>query len=170
MRWDRLFADVEALAQADEHMRFDADVQDRTRAEHAGVDLAARLLTAVGSELAVTTTAGETVRSHVVDACAQWLLMGATGPQELIPTAAIAQVVGLPRQVSDVGEVTRRLGLGFALRALARDRVRVVVHAHGVQLAGLLGVVGADYVEVNPAVGPVVVVPMSAITRVRSAL
>lgn len=170
MRWDKLFADVEALAQAEEHYRFDADVQDRTRAERATVDLAARLLSAIGSELSITTIAGDTIRAEVVDACAQWVLMGPTGPQELIPTAAIAHVVGLPRLASEVGEVSRRLGLGHALRALARDRVRVVVYAQGIQIAGLIGVVGADYVEVTPSIGPVAVVPTAVITRVRSAL
>ncbi len=89
--------------------------------------MAERLLTARGKPVALTLRHGETVHGVVVDAAVQWLLLGATGPQTLVPMRAVALVTGLPPRTSHVSEVERRLGIGHALRALARDRARVVV-------------------------------------------
>lgn len=169
MRWDDLFADLEAQMGAAEHAQFQAEVQDLTRSERAGIELASRLVSAKGQQVGVTLRDGETVRGVLVDAAAQWLLIGASGPQTLVPLHAIALVSGLPPRTSELSEVDKRLGMGHVLRALARDRARVIVDTAGQSVAGLVGVVGADYIEVSTAVGSSAVVPMAAITRVRSA-
>ena len=170
MRWDDLFADLESQLVAAESAQFRSDVQDLTRSERAGVELTARLLNARGGSVTLTLRDGESVRGVVVDAAAQWLLLGATGPQTLVPMSAIAMAAGLPARSAEVTEVDRKLGIGHALRALARDRARVVVSAGASEVAGVIGVVGADYIEVSTAVGASVAVPMAAITLVRSAL
>ena len=47
-----------------------------------------------------------------------------------------------------------RLGLGSALRALARDRARVTVHlVDGSAVAGTIDRVGADFLEVRDRSG-----------------
>src|SRR6478609_7446927 len=48
MRWDRLFDDLEAQAEADEARARDAEVADRVRRERAQLDLHTRLLAHVG--------------------------------------------------------------------------------------------------------------------------
>ena len=169
MRWNDLFADLEAQMGAAENAQFQAEVQDLTRSERATVELAARLLSARGMAIALTLRDGEIVRGILVDAAAQWLLVGETGPQTLVPLSAVVMVKGLPPRSTELSEVDRRLGLGHALRALARDRERVIVDTGAGSAAGLVGAVGADYIEVSTSVGSSVAVPMAAITRVRSA-
>ena len=78
-------------------------------------------------------------------------------------------VSGLPPRTTELTEVDKRLGIGHALRALARDRARVIVDTAAGSASGLVGVVGADFIEVSTAVGASVAVPMAAITKVRAA-
>jgi len=154
---------------AAEHAQFRAEVQDLTRSERATVELATRLLSARGTSVALTLRDGELVRGVLVDAAAQWLLVGATGPQTLVPLSAVVMVSGLPPRSTELSEVDRRLGIGHALRALARDRARVFVGTAAGSVSGVIGAVGADFIEVSTSVGSSVAVPMAAITRVRSA-
>lgn len=169
MRWNDLFADLEAQIDAAELASFDAEVRDLTRSERASVELAARLVHARGTSVTVTLLDGETVHGVLVDAAVGWLLVGATGPQTLVPLHAVALVSGLGPRTAALTDVDRRLGMGHALRALARDRARVVVATAAGDVAGVIGVVGADYIEVSTGVGTSVAVPMQAIMRVRSA-
>jgi len=168
MRWDDLFSDLEAQLGAAQDAQFQADVSDLTRSERASIELAERLLTARGRSVALTLRDGEAVQGVVVDAAVQWLLLGASGPQTLVPMRAVALVSGLPPRTSHVTEVERRLGIGHALRALARDRARVVIDFGAGEVTGLIAVVGADYVEVSTSVGAMSAVPIDAIMRVRS--
>ena len=170
MRWDHLFADLESQLGATQEAQFQADVSDLTRTERAAIELAERLLTAHGTSVSLTLKDGESVRGVVVDAAAQWLLLGASGPQTLVPMGAIALVSGLPPRTSHLTEVERRLGIGHVLRALARDRARVIVDFGVGEVTGLIAVVGADYVEVSTSVGAMSAVPIDAIMRVRSAV
>ncbi|MBC7298201.1 MAG: hypothetical protein H5T82_04835 [Demequina sp.] len=170
MRWDDLFSDLEAQLSAAQDAQFQADVSDLTRSERASIELAERLLTARGQSVALTLRDGEMVRGVVVDAAVQWLLLEAGGPQTLVPMRAVALVSGLPPRTSHVTEVERRLGIGHALRALARDRARVIVDFGVGEVTGLIAIVGADYVEVSTSVGAMSAVPIDAIMRVRSAM
>lgn len=170
MRWDDLFLDLEAQMDAATDAQFQADVSDRTRSERASIELAERLLTARGEQVTLTLRHGETVQGVVVDAAVQWLLLGASGPQTLVPMRALALVSGLPPRTTHVSEVERRLGIGHALRALARDRARVIVDFGTGEVTGLIAAVGADYVEISTSVGAMSAVPIDAVMRVRSAL
>jgi len=170
MRWDDLFSDLEAQLGAAHDAQFQADVSDLTRSERASIELAERLLTARGRSVALTLRDGDMVHGVVADAAVQWLLLGASGPQTLVPMRAVALVSGLPPRTSHVTEVERRLGIGHALRALARDRARVIVDFGAGEVTGLIAVVGADYVEVSTTVGSMSAVPIDAIMRVRSAV
>lgn len=170
MRWDALFLDLEAQMSAAKDAQFQADVSDRTRSERATIELAERLLTAKGKPVVLTLRHGQIVQGIVVDAAVQWLLLGATGPQTLVPMRAVAMVTGLPPRTTHVSEVERRLGIGHALRALSRDRARVIVDFGAGEVTGLIATVGADYVEISTSVGATSAVPTDAVMRVRSAL
>jgi hypothetical protein len=180
MRWEALFADMEAQLDAARVADLAAEVADLTRAERATVALVARLRAAAGTALAVRVGGGEVVTGSVLDVAEQWLLL-ADGPRRaLVPLAMVQAVSDLPlaAQPSDGGVVGRRLTLGHALRALARDRVVVRVALDGGEVVGRLDRVGADHVDVTGvtdrsgarprADGPCWTVPIAAIRVVRA--
>lgn len=180
MRWERLFADLEA--QLDEAVAVDlrAEVADRTRAEQADVWLADRLRAAAGGEVALHLRGGEVVAGRVEDVGPEWVVLSGARGQALVPLAAAGSVAGLPRRVAPpAGEVLRRLTFRSALRALARDRAPVRVVVPGAELAGTLDRVAGDHVDLalHPpgearrpgAVLEVRAVPLAALLVVRTA-
>jgi len=180
VRWERLFADLEA--QLDEAVAVDlrAEVADRTRAEQADVWLADRLRAAAGAEVVVHLLGGEVVAGRVEDVGPEWVVLAGAPGQALVPLGAVGSVAGLPRRVAPpAGEVLRRLTLRSALRALVRDRAAVRVSVTGAELAGTLDRVAGDHVDLalHPvgearrpgAVLEVRAVPLAAVLVVRSA-
>jgi hypothetical protein len=174
MRWETLFDDMEAQLAAVDRAGVRADVADLVRAERATVRLADRLRASVGRLQRLRVAGGEPVEGELVDVSEQWVLL-AQGPERriLVPMAAIAAVAGVgPYVAPEPGQVERRLGLGHALRVLARDRTAVVVRTGDIELVGRLGGVGADHVEVTvPGPGGAAVswiVPFDALRWVRS--
>ena len=176
VRWERLFADLEAQLAAARLADDRAGLADLVRAELAMVALADRLRAAVGSSIAlrVGDLPGErdaVVRGDVVDVGAGWVLIGSPwAKQALVPMAAVVAVGGLPVDVAPpAGPVESRLGLGHALRALARDREQVRVCTSAREMVGRLERVGADHVDVvggRPAAAWTV--PLAAIRVVRA--
>jgi hypothetical protein len=191
VRWDALFADLEA--QLDAAVAAGDDVAGLVRAEVARTDLADRLRAHAGAAVVLRLTDGQWLRGAVLEAAPQWLLLaegatgepgghplgGSTGRQVLVPLTALERVGGLSRAVAPPpGAVERRLGLGAALRALSRDRVPVGLLLAGGALSGTIDRVGADHLDlaVHPAgearraaaVTEVAVVPFAALLGVRS--
>ncbi len=155
---------------AEESRQFALEVAERTRVEQGAIDLAARLMGALGAEVAVTLRGGRRARGTLVAVASQWLLLGSSTAQRLIPMPAVAAVAGLPRRAVPLTEIERRLSLGAALRALSRDRAHVIVRVEGADLPGLLGAVGADHVDLRlDDGGGEVTVPFAAILEVASA-
>lgn len=144
-----------------------ADVADMTRAERASVEFAARVVASVGQSVSLTLGDANAVSGVIVDASAQWILLGATGPQTLVPMTAVAMATGVVPQAAPLSEVERRLSLGHALRALSRDRAHVVVHTRGGQARGVINAVGADHIEVSADGGASVTVPYAAMLMLR---
>jgi hypothetical protein len=180
MRWEALFADMEAQLDAARAAELAAEVADLTRAERATVALAGRLRAAHGTHLTLRVAGGEAVAGTVLEVAEQWLLL-ADGPRRaLVPVAAVQVLADLPVATRPSGhaQVSRRLGLGHALRALARDRAVVRLTADGVEAVGRLDRVGADHVDLTVgaegsrprpgAVGTAWTVPLGAIRVVRS--
>ncbi|MDM8083845.1 hypothetical protein QUV83_03575 [Cellulomonas cellasea] len=175
MRWEALFADLEAQFAAQSAAELDAQVAELTRAERATVVISDRLRDALGAHLSVRLRGGTVAEGRVLDAAPQWLLLGAHGRQALIPLAAVVVVAGLTRSVAPgPGVVEGRLTLGHALRALARDRVLVQVEVDGAELTGRIERVGADHLDLSVGHGEVarrgglVAVPFAALCAVRS--
>jgi hypothetical protein len=150
MRWEALFADMEGQLEAADAAELLAGVPDLTRAERATVTLAGRLRAARSGTVVIRVRSGELVTGSVLDVADQWLLLGDGSRRALVPAAAVTAVRGLDVGSSpDAGVVARRLGLGHALRALARDRAPVRVVTAAGELAGRLDRVGADHVDLT---------------------
>ena len=153
MRWEQLFADMEAQLAAGRLADVRADVAELARAERASVELAARARSSVGCSVRVQVGSADAVVGELVDAAPEWLLV-ATSPvrRVLVPMRAVVAVDGLVAHAAPPpGAVEARLGLGHALRALARDRAVVRVDAGGVELTGRIERVGADHLDLSDA-------------------
>jgi hypothetical protein len=183
MRWQALFDDLEAQADALAASELRAEVSDRTRQETGLLRLPDRLRETRGHPVAVSVWGAGVVHGRLVDSGTDWLLLEETGVRDvLVALAAVLGVTGVGARAGTPGaegEVGRRLDLRWALRGLARDRAGVsVVLRDGGVLAGTLDRVGADHCDVaehaageprrTGAVRQVRVVPLSALALLRS--
>ena len=101
-----------------------------------------------------------------------------SSPPSSSPGSGLPARSAPPSAAGSAGQARLRLGLGVALRALARDRAPVVVHlTGGATVEGTLERVGADFVELteHPAAeirpragGAVRTLPFAALAMVRS--
>lgn len=154
MRWDDLFRDLEAQLDAAEAAELDAEVADRTRREAAQLALVDRSRAAVGHPVVVRVLGAGPVDGVLVDVGPQWLLVAEKGGREvLVPSTAVVSLAGL-RAWSGTpgsgGQVLARLGLGHALRGIARDRLPVQVWLTDASVvSGTVDRVGADFLEVT---------------------
>lgn len=149
MRWDALFADLEAQLEADRVAELASEVADRQRGEQATVALADRVRAHAGSALRFWLRDGTVVEGAVGDAAVEWVVVHDGRTQVLVPWTGVVSVTGLSRLAAPpAGQVLARLGLRHALRALARDRAAVrLLTEHG-EVAGTIDRVGADHVDV----------------------
>jgi hypothetical protein len=180
VRWELLFADLEAFAEATERAEFQVDVADRGRAERAALTLADRLRGHLEAELAFRLLGGDVVRGRLLDVGSDWVLLD-DGCQVVLPTAAVIGVEGLSRlAAAPPDELGRRVGVGVVLRRLSRDRAPVRVGLlDGTALTGTIDRVGADHLDLARhaadelrrvgSVRGVVVVRLGALAQVRSA-
>lgn len=147
MRWDSLFLDLERQLDAAGAAGLREEVAALVRAERASVTLGDRWRYGTG-RLRVTLRCGEVVEGDRIDAGPEWLLLADGGREHLVPGHAVVAVRGLDRHVAaEAGAVARRLGLGHALRALARDRAVVRVLTAAGEEVGRIDAVGADHVD-----------------------
>lgn len=182
MRWDELFADLEAQADALDVAERAAEVAERTRIELGGIGVHDRLAAGIGTVIRVETLGGQAQSGTVVRVGPDWLLVDETaGREHVVAIAAIRSVAGLGRSsavpATGSAPVTARLGLRSALRGIARDRSPVRVHLRdGGALDATVDRVGADFVEVarhapgeprrRGEVRDVLLVPLSALAIV----
>jgi hypothetical protein len=183
MRWDDLFADLEAPAEAAAAAELAAEVQDRTRREQGLLRLVDRLRAAGDAALTLTLPGVGVVHGRLLETGPDWVLLEEVGRRELLvalPTVLGVTGVGARSEVpGSEGEVGLRLDLRWALRGLARSRTGVqLLLTDGTALAGTLDRVGADHVDLaeHPVgearragvVRQVRLVPLTALTAVRS--
>ncbi|WP_432482152.1 hypothetical protein [Kineococcus esterisolvens] len=171
MRWDDLFADLDARLAHARRMEQESEVADRWAADVASVDLLGRLL-ATDGELSVQLSDGSWVSGRTRAAGPGWVLLVAGSPvrrQVLVPTAAVCALRGLARNSVPPGAVTARRTLALALRALSSAGVGVLVRTRAGEVRGRLDRVGADHVDVVvPAEGhrAVLTVPFASLLNV----
>jgi hypothetical protein len=149
VRWEWLFSDLEALAEADDRAGFEADVGDLVRAERGAIHLRDRLRAHVGCELDLHLRRGGTLTGALLEVGADWVLLRSGTRDVLLPVAAAVAVCGLSRSaLGDEARPARPLRLSVVLRGLAGDRAPVVVElAGGLVLTGTIDRVGADHLD-----------------------
>ena len=152
VRWDRLFADLDAQLAAADAVELAAEVSDRTRREVARLHLADRARLAIGAEVSVGLGQAGTVTGRLDSGGpGWWLLRLQAGIDALICTNAVTWVTGLPALAADPDAqsvVAGRLGLNHALRGVARDRSPVtVVLRDASTCTGTIDRVGADFID-----------------------
>lgn len=188
MRWDDLFADLEARFDeiADEQML--AELTDRERSAIGQVRMVQRFAGAVGGQVRVRTAAGQILTGSMSQAGPDWLLLGQhAGRELLIATRWITAVEGVIRASGlPLSDLERRFDLRLALRGMARDRSPVTITVPGgaggqseggTELIGTIDRVGHDFVELaqhaawEPRraadVRSVALVPLAAVIMVR---
>lgn len=179
VRWEVLFADLEARLAAGDEADADAEVAERARHEAAALRLADRLRAHAGGDVGLGLAGGGHARGSVVGVGADVVVLaGPGGGRCLVPLPAITVVSGLGHAgLTETSPVRSRLGLRHALRGLGRARLPVrVATAHG-EVTGVVQRVAADHVDVSRRVpggdpdvpAAVETVPLSAVVAVRSA-
>ncbi|HZI98103.1 MAG TPA: Fis family transcriptional regulator [Actinomycetales bacterium] len=149
MRWDALFADLEAQLRAGHVAGHASEAADRQRGEQAAVALADRVRAHAGATLRLRLRDGTAVEGTVGDAAVEWVVLHDGPTQVLVPWTGVVSVAGLSRlSAPPAGQVLARLGLRHALRALARDRAAVRLHTDHGEVTGTIDRVGADHVDV----------------------
>ncbi len=152
MRWQQLFADLQAQFEAEEAAVEGAEFASRARAEVGAIGLADRVRGAVDLPVVLACRGAGPVAGVLLEVGPDWLLVEDDGARQcLVALAAVRSVAGLGRRTAvpgPAGPVRGQLDLRRALRGLARDRsgVQIVLDDGGV-LSGTLDRVGADYVE-----------------------
>lgn len=182
MRWDGLFADLEAQAIALEQSERAAEVEERTRGEIGALGLLDRARAAVGLPLRLQLAGSLAITATLVRMGPDWLLLDeGAGREVVVASDRLVSVRGLVRfsgTPDSVGVVESRLGLRHALRAIARDRSAVRLHlVDGSTVDATIDRVGADFVEVatHPAgearrrqeVRDIELLPIAALVAVR---
>jgi hypothetical protein len=152
VRWQQLFADLQAQFEQEESAAERAESGSRARAEIGGLALVDRLRGGVGVRLSVTVRGAGQLGGTLEEVGADWLLLSDDlGRDVLVATAAVRAVTGLGRRTGPpeaTSLVRGRLDLRRALRGLARDRATVqVVLDDGSVVVGTVDRVGSDYLE-----------------------
>lgn len=152
MRWEDLFADMEAQLAAASQQHLEREADEQARAEYARVGLADRLRARPGEPVRVLLAGGLPLEGRVCSLGAGWVCLEDQGVAHLVPTDSVLWWERLGRGwAPQEGPVAGRLGLAHALRALARARARVRLRlagggAEGV-LEGTVDAVGRDFLD-----------------------
>ncbi len=170
MRWDRLFADLEAEAADLAAQDRDAEIAELTRAALSEVRWLERVRGATGSPATLVLSADTRVTGAVRYAGPDWVLVEAGSDDVLVPANAVIGIEGVGSAAPPSAD---RVPLTWAAawRSLSRDRASVLVRrTDGRQVRGTVGKVGADFVELerddDSRLGQMVLVPFAAVQSV----
>jgi hypothetical protein len=180
MRWEALFADLEAEVDAEADAERRSEVADRIRSEFGRLRLIDRLqplLSRPDSVVRMALPGGEVVAGAVLALGSDWALLAQQGAAEcLVSLAAVQWIEGVGGAAAEPGwegKVGLRLGLRAALRRIAQDRSTVALSLLGGQTqVGRVARVASDHVVLEPADGDRrasggVTVPLAAIACLR---
>ena len=102
MRWERLFADLDAQLAAADAAELAGEVTDRTRREVARLHMGDRARLAIGAQVSVGLgAAGGAAGRLERNGPGWWLLAGDAGVDQLVCTDALTWVAGLPALAAD---------------------------------------------------------------------
>lgn len=173
MRWEALFADLEAQWASADQLALDEETSERTRIDHAAVTFMDRLENLLGSHVQLRLGAGLLFDGQIVHLGANWLTLARGATSLLVPVRSIVYLDGTGRRVPAPGTATgrpaaaepapgqvldpasasigRRLSVTAALRALARNRAALTVYlpdgGGAVPVHGVIDRVGPDFFE-----------------------
>lgn len=178
MRWESLFADLEAQFEAESARDRMNEVQEIVRIERARQTMLQRLERHLGTRVDLQLLGAERLSGDLSSIGRDWLMLAHGGTEELIPFRAVAwwRALAATRGTENGG---RLVVFSQVLRVLVRDRARVGIGGIDGQLlaTGTLDQVGQDFVEValhvqdefrrGPALMGRSLIPFSAIARVR---
>ncbi|GAA3696597.1 hypothetical protein GCM10022377_06830 [Zhihengliuella alba] len=151
MRWDSLFADLEAQLEAEAVHDRAAEVQEMVRIEKSQVALAARLVAWVGQSVDATTLGGQRFSGVLSHVGTGWITLGAAPLEYLLLTSAVRSLVADGERVAPESDLRQtKISLRMALRAVARDRAPVTIYAVDGSAAatGTVDYVGVDFIQI----------------------
>jgi hypothetical protein len=182
VRWDDLFESLDRQFDVLLEIAEDAEQADRARVAFGAVTAAERLAGSLGGTVRLRLPADRQVSGILTRVGPDFLLLRESPSVDLLVAwSAVQGVEGLSMRTGPgPGVVDSRLDLRKAIRSVSRDRAPVTVHTtHGTELSGTIDRVGADFFELathaaweirrSAAVQGVVLVPLEAVTLVRSA-
>jgi hypothetical protein len=180
MRWDALFADLEAQINGEAARDRVVEVQEMVRIERAQLPISGRLGGHLGGPVALVLLGGLRLRGQLRRVGAGWLSLTVGNVEYLVPVPAVASLTGPGARVAPPANPGRRLvSLGAALRAVVRDRARVTLHARDGSIlgTGTLDHAGIDYVQLaahplgefrrDDSVRALLLVPLEALAAVQ---
>ncbi|MBP3044603.1 hypothetical protein KKR91_12455 [Arthrobacter jiangjiafuii] len=152
MRWDALFADLEAqLAGASLAMQ-EAEVSERHRTDFAAVELTDRLRSQTGRHLKVQVGLPGVFSGELRHVGSGWVVLEGERQSAVVSLEHAVFIEGMDR-FSTVAAPLVRLGLASAVRGLSRDRspVRVFPACQKPDAAvdGSIDRVGRDFLELS---------------------
>jgi hypothetical protein len=171
VRWDLLWADLTSQADAWERAELDGDVAERELIEAGAIVWMDRLRGSTGRPVTCRTRGGAVWRGQVHAHGADFVALASPGldlPSHVVLRAGgIQAVVGLAGRavpVEALGPVASRRTFASILRRAAVQRLGVAVHLDdGDVVAGDIGRVGRDYVDVADPASRVTSVVVDAI-------
>jgi hypothetical protein len=183
MRWDSLFADLEAQLYAAARLELETEVNERLRMDHAAFTLTDRLRGQLRQAVRVRLAGNLSFTGTLAHVGASWIVLDESARSVLIALGSVQFIEGMGRTTVLDGPQGVRLGLASALRALARNRAEIVLFlAPGSEphvVTGTIDRVGKDFFELAAVasgearragnVQGVLAVPFEAVAAVASA-
>lgn len=170
MRWDALFADLEAQAEAFEAEELQLRTAEAVDLERSRVVLADRLRAHIGKPVTMHCSNGQVLPVVIGTVGHNWC-SGLQGAGSCL--VALSAVVAIDRlgftAVSEASTTHRRLGMTAPLRRLAQDRAEVSVYTQAGEIArGVLHSVGQDHLDIITAGSILRTVSLQAVVSVHS--
>ncbi|HNA98230.1 MAG TPA: hypothetical protein PLC19_02090 [Marmoricola sp.] len=176
MSWERalldLFEDLEQQAAGLSLAERESEVAELSVAHYADIDLAARLHASVGGQVQLRLLGGQLITGELTQVGADWALLRGLPEEWIVPLGSITATLGLSSRADTMASrgALARLTLTSVLRGLASARADCVVFwSDQHQLAGRLGRVGSDFVEISAgAQGQEQILTIGRINSIRS--
>ncbi len=154
MRWDDLFADLEAQADSMERTERSIEIGELTRIEVGSIGLLERLRPALGRDLRVRCLGGFAMSGPLVRVAPQWgLIDEGQGRESVLALGSVISIAGLGRLSAPPGAggaVESHLSIRQALRAVAADRSLAQLWlSDGSVRSGTVDRVGKDFLELS---------------------
>jgi len=163
MRWQKLFADLEGIAEDEALAERDAlvhDLRDGERATMTWQQLA-------GGQVSFEVAGAGRVDGLVQSGNDQVIHVLSDHAHVLVHPDAVMAVLSASQRAAKTSVVSSRLGWSYVFRLLQRDQDPVRVHRRDASVrAGTVVLVGADFVQIRDEAANVLMIPYAAIATV----